>query len=104
MKKKQHNLQIDRDNIKQSIANNGGNRIEQINSEIKSKNKEKDCRQRKLNMYNSLIEDLGLHSFDTLEAFQENGRQISILFQKIMDGENDIINSLIEKKFRSSFY
>lgn len=66
--------QAQRDAIKQAIADNGGDRIERLKSDIASKREEKDRRQERANKYAQLAATLGLPPARDVETFLGNAQ------------------------------
>jgi uncharacterized protein YPO0396 len=68
--------QVERDELKRAIAENGGGRIERIGAEIAAKQEEKTRRIGRAEKYNALARALGLPEARDVETFLANGRQL----------------------------
>jgi uncharacterized protein YPO0396 len=71
------NQQAARDELKRSIAEHGGDRIERIKAEIAQKQSEKDARSRRADQYAHLGGAVGLRSPADSDAFHSNRRAIA---------------------------
>ncbi len=64
--------QARRDELKQAIADNGGDRLERLKAEITRKGEDKERRSASAQTYNELARALGLPPADTAEVFRAN--------------------------------
>ncbi len=62
----------ERDDLKQAIAENGGDRLERLKIEIIELESAKEKRVQKLNQYNTIAEQLSFERAETLESFLSN--------------------------------
>ncbi len=69
--------QGERDQIKEAIARNGGDRLQRLRSEIDDKSAEKGRRQQRAEHYNRLAESLSLPSAQDSDQFVHNQQQLS---------------------------
>jgi uncharacterized protein YPO0396 len=67
--------QARRDELRQSIADNGGDRLQRLKTEIQDCQRQKQHRQHKAAQYRELAEALSLPDADTLDIFIDNRRQ-----------------------------
>ncbi len=67
---------VDRDDLKHAIAENGGDRLERIRSDIRRFKMEKDKRRHQADRYAGLAQNLNLKTVDAQGDFDENARQI----------------------------
>jgi len=90
----------ERDDLKQAIAENGGDRLERIRSEIRRLGMEKEKRQSQDNRYTDLSLNLSLKPVHTRDDFDDNARQIQdrqhILKQKDADLQNRRTDAEVE--------
>ena len=81
-----------RDDLKHAIAENGGDRLERIRSEINRLSREKEKYQGQAGRYADLALNLSLKAVNTRDDFDDNARQIMdrqhILKQKDVDLQN----------------
>jgi uncharacterized protein YPO0396 len=66
----------ERDDVKQAIASNGGDRIERLKKEIGDRQVEREERSRRAEQYDSLARNIGLPWGTDAEVFQTNQRSI----------------------------
>ncbi len=89
-----------RDDLKQAIAENGGDRLERIRSEIYRLSREKEKRQGQANRYADLALNLPLKVVNTRDDFDDNAQQIQnrqhILKQKDADLQNRRTDAEVE--------
>ncbi|MFP5392695.1 MAG: ATP-binding protein, partial [Gammaproteobacteria bacterium] len=85
-----------RDEITQAIAANGGNRIEQIKSDIARLDDLKDERMRRADQYTALAHLLGLPGAADVSAFDANRRAIDAGKQQCATRRDDFQNRLTE--------
>jgi uncharacterized protein YPO0396 len=89
-------LQARRDEIKRNIANNGGDRIARIESDIKEKNLVLRQRQKKSEQYSELVEQLDLPKPENIDIFNSNRQKIEKIFPQVEEKEAQIQNELTE--------
>ena len=89
--------QVERDNIKQSIADNGGNRLQQIKQDIEQKQGEKNNRKQQADSYNKLANKLELAMAHNKDDFLNNRKQIQQQLQLMNQLETDLQNQLTEQ-------
>ncbi len=64
------------DELKQAVANNGGDRLERLRIEISQLETERDKRQQKASHYSQLLQALGERSADDSESFTRQQQQL----------------------------
>ncbi|MFB6260760.1 MAG: ATP-binding protein, partial [Thiohalorhabdaceae bacterium] len=64
--------QAQRDELKQAIADNGGDRLERLKADIQRKTEEKERRSKSAETYNELARKLDLPTADAAETFRAN--------------------------------
>jgi uncharacterized protein YPO0396 len=107
LKRKIKNLDIkrreqmgERDGLKQAIADNGGDRLERIRSDIERLCLEKEKRRSQADRYANLTRDLPLEKVNTSDNFDDNARKIrdqqQVLKQKEADIQNRCTDSEVE--------
>ncbi|RLQ23823.1 ATP-dependent exonuclease SbcCD, C subunit-like protein [Seongchinamella sediminis] len=67
--------QARRDDLRQSIADNGGDRLQRLKAEMQSCQRQKQQRQDKAEQYRALAQALSLPDADTLDLFVDNRHQ-----------------------------
>ena len=82
--------------LQRSIAENGGDRIEQLTQEIRRKDEEKTRRQKKSERYAELVRLLGFSAGEGLEAFVSRRQAFSALLDKVTERESVLQNQLTE--------
>ena len=83
-------------NLRRSIADNGGDRIERLAEEIRQKDEEMLGRQKKANRYLELMRLLGFVAADGLEAFVSRRQALVALANKVAERETTLQNQLTE--------
>ncbi|SHO52660.1 ATP-binding protein [Desulfopila aestuarii] len=78
--------------LRRSIAENGGDRIERIEEEIRSCLVEQQRKQRKAEQYTDLLKPLGLHPADSVGAFLVLRQKCDLLLEKTEAEEAAIQN------------
>ena len=73
---KQRAQRLERDDLKRAIAENGGDRIERIKSEVAAKTREKNDRLRRAQSYDTLARTVELSAAADEEAFSANSHAI----------------------------
>ncbi len=93
-----------RDEIKQSIAENGGDRLEHIRTEINRFREEKDKRREQADRYARLAKDLSLKPVESPRDFDDNAGQIRDRQQALKQADADLQNTRtdIEVEFRAN--
>ena len=96
-------LQGERDSIKKSISDNGGDRLEHLKRESSSTEGEKIRRLRKFEEYNQLSRDLELEGAASPEGFVENNSLAKTKMDELNTLSNQIDNNITELsvEFRS---
>ncbi len=89
-----------RDEIKLSIAENGGDRLERLRSEISRTAKDKEERHRKMDQYRSLAELAGLPEPDSTDAFLANRLALETGLEESESREADLQNARTESEVR----
>jgi len=97
LKNKSGRLQSERDDLKQQIATNGGDRIERINSLIREKNKTKEKSQHKAAAYERLAQLAQLTSPDNLDSFLSNRHRIEEQLPICRKCEEDLQNKFTDQ-------
>ncbi|MDW7772254.1 MAG: ATP-binding protein [Desulfobulbaceae bacterium] len=82
--------------LRRSIAESGGDRIERLTAEIRQAEEEREHRRRKAARYAELMRDLELRPAENEEAFSAGRRQNAVLLEKAAEREADIQNMLNE--------
>lgn len=90
--------QGERDELKRSISENGGDRIERISLDIREKRQEKIRRKDRADKYAGLAGELGLAAASDLDRFLANRLQLSELRQRADTEDADLQNRLTEKE------
>ncbi len=90
--------QAERDELKRSISENGGDRIERISADIREKRQEKIRRNDRADKYAELARELDLDAASDLERFLANRRQLDELRQRTETEDADLQNRLTEKE------
>ena len=85
-----------RDQLKQSIAENGGDRIERIRADIQEKTREKVRRQERAERYQLLAEESALSKALTMDSFVENRSRIEGLLSEIGSQQAEQQNAFTE--------
>ncbi len=89
-----------RDDLKRAIAENGGDRLEHIRSEIRRLNQEKEKRQSQADRYAGLALNLSLKAVNNRDDFDDNAGQIQdrqhILKRKDADIQNKRTDAEVE--------
>lgn len=99
--KEQHTLfHAERDRIRQAIAENGGDRLERIKSDIQALIEKKNTRQRKFEEYRTLLEQLGLPGTINVETFVKNQVFASERLSGFEKKETDLQNRRTETEVK----
>lgn len=86
----------ERDQIKQSIARNGGDRLERLRSEMEEKRSEKGRRQQRAERYRKLVDALQLPMAEESDQFVENRQQLQLQRQQCEAEEGEQQNRMTE--------
>ncbi|CAK0753659.1 ATP-dependent exonuclease SbcCD, C subunit-like protein [Gammaproteobacteria bacterium] len=89
-------LQNKQNELKRNIAENGGNRIELLEQEIRDKEKERLSRQRKAQRHAELVNALGQSPARDVDSFLIQRQQFSTLDQDERTREMELQNALTE--------
>jgi len=90
-------LQLKERQLRENIAKNGGDRIERIGEEIRTKETEHQRRKSKADRYAELIEPLDLTPADSEEAFLSQMRACAALHEQTEQREAQFQNDLNER-------
>ena len=82
--------------LRRTMAENGGDRIERLAEEIRNKEEEQRRRRLKADRYAELARALGIHPAEDEEAFLTQGRECASLQEKTAELEAEIQNGLNE--------
>ena len=82
--------------LRRSIAENGGDRIELIGEEIRRTEEEQQRKQRRFERYGELMEALGLYSADSVGAFLVQRQKCALMLEEETEAETRIQNELNE--------
>lgn len=93
---KQREQSGNRDQLKQAIAENGGDRIERLKAEIKEKTDRKARRKERAGRYQHLAQQAGLPGTMTIDAFVENRNRIDALLTDLARQEANLQNAHTE--------
>jgi len=99
LSEKRRGQQGRRDELKQAIRDNGGDRIERIKAEIVRKGQERDERRRRAEQYAALAEALGLPAAEYAETFQDNIRALATKRERTEEQQVEIQNRLSEHEY-----
>lgn len=86
----------ERDEIRQAISDNGGDRIERLKGEIARLEQQQADRRRRANAYTALARQLGLPEPSDAARFSANRREAEQALAALEDGEAEIQNRLTE--------
>ncbi|MBT5370119.1 MAG: ATP-dependent exonuclease SbcCD, C subunit-like protein [Gammaproteobacteria bacterium] len=87
----------ERDQIKQAIARNGGDRLERLRSDIEEKTRDKERRQQRAERYNRLAEALQLPKAHNSDQFIDNRHQLKLQRQQCDGAEEQQQNWMTEQ-------
>ena len=93
------NLRSDRDSTTQAIAANGGSRLETIRNEMDHREIEKEEKQRRAEIYNSLAKDLGFPILRTIDQFSESRNSVTSKISEVTQERNLLEQKLNEHGF-----
>jgi uncharacterized protein YPO0396 len=88
-----------RDELKHAIADNGGDRLERIKTEIAAKRQQKDERSRRAEQYHALAQALDLADAATAEIFLANRRSLDDERERIQGRRAEVQNVHGEAEF-----
>lgn len=96
LKRKNSELQINRDDLKQQIATNGGDRIAHIRAKIVDKNREKENAVKKSDKYQNLAQYLELKAPGSIDQFRQNCDKIAQMRPQFTKIENDLQKAITD--------
>jgi uncharacterized protein YPO0396 len=96
LKETQYEHGTTRDQLKQAIAENGGDRIERIRMEIQEKQRQKEKRLERAGRYQELAMEAGLSMATTSLLFSENRNRIGSQLSLVAPQEADLQNGFTE--------
>lgn len=85
-----------RDSLKQAIARNGGDRLERINADIRSKSETKQGREERAERYATLAKSLELPAAENSEGFIANRQHLKKLQTHLQDRDDALQNQQTE--------
>lgn len=85
-----------RDELKQAIAENGGDRLQRLKAELGTQRQRKQQAQKKAGQYQQLAEVLSLPDASDLDTFLDNQRQLAVRGQQLEDQRADWQNRINE--------
>jgi uncharacterized protein YPO0396 len=88
--------QGERDQLRQAMAENGGDRLERLKSEIHQLSGIKTERLRKFEEYRSLAEKLSLPELDSVDTFSENRSRLETMLAETEREDTELQNERIE--------
>ncbi|MGO8693293.1 MAG: ATP-binding protein [Rectinemataceae bacterium] len=91
-------LRADRDEVKEAIATNGGDRIERLASEIRSAAEERDRRRARLERYRGPAAELGLPVPKDSDDFARNRSRLAVLAEELAGAEAGLQNERTERE------
>jgi len=100
--KKQDELQScinEQQNLKQQIADNGGDRIERLKQELVQQEQERDKRHNKANRYQQLLQSLSLEPAESEESFALQQDILSQQNERLRDEQAKAVDQLKEEEF-----
>lgn len=87
-----------RDDIKQAIVENGGDRIANLERDIAAKRTVADERRGRALIYDGLAKELGLHPPRGIDQFVANTTRATSEIEQLQAGEADVQNELVERR------
>lgn len=96
LEERRRNQQEQERQLRRSIADNGGDRVEQIAQEIRQRQDELTRRQHKAKRYEDLLRDLGREAATSEAQFLHQHEEIKLCNESIAEEENKIQNQLTE--------
>jgi uncharacterized protein YPO0396 len=91
--------QMAREELKQQIAENGGDRIERLGQEIRQQEGERERRWQKAHRYQALLAPLSLEAATTVDMFLQQQTALHNQQQQLLDAQTNNHNLLREKEF-----
>ena len=85
--------------LKQQIADNGGDRIERLQQEIRQQQSESERRLDKASRYRSLLEPLSMEAVDNADAFVQQQNTLQQKQAQLLQQQADFNNRLRETEF-----
>lgn len=85
--------------LKQQIADNGGNRIESLKNDIRANEQEREKRQRKAEEYAGLLSQLELSVPATETSFLQQKNELRAIDERLRQAQNEIINTQREIEY-----
>ena len=85
--------------LKQQIADNGGDRIERLQQHIQSQQRQREWRSSRANRYQTLLEPLSLDAAQTTQAFEIQQQNIQVMREQMRQQLVERSNSLRELEF-----
>ena len=96
MEAKRRDQYARRDELKQAIADNGGDRLQRLKAELDSQHRHKQQAENKAGQYRQLVEALSLPDASDLDTFLDNQRQLLGRRQRCEDQRADWQNRINE--------
>lgn len=93
---KRRELEAERDEVRQAISDNGGDRLERLKNEIERLAQTQAERRERADTYNGLAEGVGLAAATGEPQFAANKRDIERLLAELGTGEADVQNRMTE--------
>ncbi|MSN25851.1 MAG: ATP-dependent exonuclease SbcCD, C subunit-like protein [Geobacter sp.] len=87
---------VEQDELKRSIADNGGDRLERLAVEIRKKEQEQKQRERKAERYAGLVSSVGENPAGDEAAFMGQRQRFSALVEEVLTREASLQNDLTE--------
>ncbi|WP_175771961.1 ATP-binding protein [Paraburkholderia phenazinium] len=82
--------------LRRNIADNGGDRIERLDAEIRKKDQDCETRKRKAQRYAELVQEIGENPADDEPAFLAQRRRLSVLVEAAHSDDARLQNDLTE--------
>lgn len=89
-------LRVESDELRRAIAENGGDRLERLDEEIRRKEKERDNRRRKAESYLARLQTLDLSMPEDETDFLDTQEKLAALLREARENEDDLQNRLTE--------
>jgi len=93
---KNSDLQASRDDLKQQIATNGGDRIAHVKAKIVDKNREKASADKKSDKYQNLAQHLKLKAPESIDQFQQNCDRIARMRPQFVKIDNELQKTITD--------
>ncbi len=87
-----------RDDIKQAIVENGGDRIATLERDIAAKRTVAEERRGRARVYEGLAKDLGFDPPRSIDQFVENANRTKGEIERLQAGEADVQNQMVERR------